>query len=39
LFVFVPKGLNEELIVKAAFKLVNQLDATGKRGAGLAPLA
>jgi SAM-dependent methyltransferase len=28
LFVFVPKGLNEELIVKAGFKLVNQLDAT-----------
>ncbi|HEY6123475.1 MAG TPA: class I SAM-dependent methyltransferase [Steroidobacteraceae bacterium] len=28
LFVFVPKGLNEELIVKAGFKLVSQLDAT-----------
>lgn len=28
LFVFVPKGLNEELIVKAGFKLINQLDAT-----------
>ena len=28
LFVFVPKGLNEELIVKAGFKLVNHLDAT-----------
>ena len=28
LFVFVPKGLNEELIVKAGFKLVDQLDAT-----------
>jgi SAM-dependent methyltransferase len=28
LFVFVPKGLNEELIVKAGFKLVSQIDAT-----------
>ncbi|HEU4780479.1 MAG TPA: class I SAM-dependent methyltransferase [Steroidobacteraceae bacterium] len=28
LFVFVPKGLNEELIVKAGLKLVSQLDAT-----------
>jgi ubiquinone/menaquinone biosynthesis C-methylase UbiE len=28
LFVFVPKGLNEELIVKAGFKLMSQLDAT-----------
>jgi SAM-dependent methyltransferase len=28
LFVFVPKGLNEELIVKAGFKLVSQMDAT-----------
>jgi SAM-dependent methyltransferase len=28
LFVFVPRGLNEELIVKAGFKLVSQLDAT-----------
>jgi len=28
LFVFVPKGLNEELIVKAGFKLVSQLDTT-----------
>jgi len=28
LFVFVPKGLNEELIVKAGFKLVSRIDAT-----------
>ena len=28
LFVFVPRGHNEELIVKAGFKLVNQLDLT-----------
>jgi ubiquinone/menaquinone biosynthesis C-methylase UbiE len=28
LFVFVPKALNEELIVKAGFKLVSQLDVT-----------
>jgi len=28
LFVFVPKGLNEELIVKAGFRLVSQMDAT-----------
>ena len=28
LFVFVPKGLNEELIVKAGFRLVSQLDAS-----------
>ena len=28
LFVFVPRALNEELIVKAGFKIVSQLDAT-----------
>ena len=28
LFVFVPRGLNEELIVKAGFKLLSQLDVT-----------
>ena len=28
LFVFVPRGLNEELIVKAGFRLVSQLDLT-----------
>jgi SAM-dependent methyltransferase len=28
LFVFAPRGLNEELIVKAGFKLVSQLDLT-----------
>jgi hypothetical protein len=28
LFVFVPRALNEELIVKAGFKLVSQLDVT-----------
>jgi SAM-dependent methyltransferase len=28
LFVFLPRGLNEELIVKAGFKLVSQLDST-----------
>jgi ubiquinone/menaquinone biosynthesis C-methylase UbiE len=27
-FVFVPRGLNEELIVKAGFKIVSQTDAT-----------
>ena len=39
LFVFVPKGLNEELIVKAGFKLVSQLDATENAAHGVAPLA
>jgi SAM-dependent methyltransferase len=28
LFVFLPKGLNEELIVKAGFRIVSQTDAT-----------
>jgi hypothetical protein len=28
LFVFAPRGLNEELIVKAGFRLVSQLDLT-----------
>jgi len=28
LFVFVPRGLNEELIVKAGFRIVSQTDAT-----------
>jgi len=28
LFLFVPRSLNEELIVKAGFKIVSQLDAT-----------
>jgi len=28
LFVFVPRSVNEELIVKAGFKIVSQLDAT-----------
>jgi len=28
LFVFMPKAVNEELIVKAGFKIVSQLDAT-----------
>ncbi len=28
LFVFLPKSLNEELIVKAGFKIVSQLDVT-----------
>ena len=28
LFVFVPRAVNEELIVKAGFKIVSQLDAT-----------
>jgi SAM-dependent methyltransferase len=30
LFVFVPRGQNEEMIVKAGFKLVSQLDLTEK---------
>ena len=29
LFVFVPRGLNEELIVKAGFRIVSQTDTTG----------
>jgi SAM-dependent methyltransferase len=28
LFVFVPRGLNEELIVKAGFRIVSQMDTT-----------
>jgi hypothetical protein len=28
LFVFLPRGLNEELIVKAGFRIVSQTDAT-----------